>query len=273
MAAEESRMNKAAIQTEPEMSGVTAGAVEPGGVAATGADGSEEIRQEIERTRSRMDGTIDELSERFSPRHILDDLIDIWQGTEERGRGARRTFKETGARLVESVQAHPLPATLIGAGLAWLLLEEKRPQRRLRMDDAGPSTYGGPIDDSLAAGETHGETGAADRIREKTDRLGSELRSGYEAGSRSLHRWLDEAPLAAGAAALAAGLAAGLMLPGTAQEDELMGEASDSLKDQVRLSGAALTDEAVRLAEEAAGSDDVPPQPSPQPLRGLDVEG
>src|SRR5688572_33385372 len=37
---------------------------------------SEEIMANIAETRAQMDNTLDELSERLQPRHILDDVID-----------------------------------------------------------------------------------------------------------------------------------------------------------------------------------------------------
>src|SRR5688500_7065552 len=43
----------------------------------------------------------------------------------ERGRAAVDSIKSAGSRAVESVGEHPIPAALIGAGLAWLLLESR----------------------------------------------------------------------------------------------------------------------------------------------------
>ena len=40
--------------------------------------GSEDIMAGIEHTRAQMDETLDRLSERLQPRHLLDDLLDYW---------------------------------------------------------------------------------------------------------------------------------------------------------------------------------------------------
>lgn len=253
----------------------------------------EEIRRDIERTRAEMDTTLDALSERMTPRHLLDELFEFWHGDEGRTRGARRTFRETGTRLADSVKEHPVPAALIGAGLAWLLLEDKKPRYRRNPE---PPMYGGsyvdartgePYDESYGEQwrggrplqqDNSSETGFVEKAKDKLSEAAHSVRESMgdarestretlsEMGERGSHatdrlygttrrtfeQWLDEAPLGVGVAALAAGLAAGLLLPETRRENELFGEASDHLKDQVKAAGGEVIERGGEAISEAA---------------------
>ncbi|MGZ8900033.1 MAG: DUF3618 domain-containing protein [Limisphaerales bacterium] len=108
---------------------------------------SEEIMAEIAETRANMDDTLDQLSERLQPRHILDDVLDYFRSRrsdpDQRRRlrsAASKTaghVKDTAGQVkdkasdaghfaFEQVKQHPLPAVLIGAGIAMLLMERNR---------------------------------------------------------------------------------------------------------------------------------------------------
>ncbi|MGH7199016.1 MAG: DUF3618 domain-containing protein, partial [Planctomycetaceae bacterium] len=101
-----------------------------------------EIEQDIERTRGEMDETMDELSERLNPRHLLDDVLDFFRSSSSApgGREAADYAKSIGRQALHQAKEHPIPAILFGAGLAWLLMEQgeevrERRQRRRRWDD------------------------------------------------------------------------------------------------------------------------------------------
>jgi ElaB/YqjD/DUF883 family membrane-anchored ribosome-binding protein len=115
--------------------------------------GSEEIMADIAETRANMDETLDQLSERLQPRHILDDILDYFRshrssGSGEGRRRMRRVASKTAGHVkdtaghvkdqvkekasdaghfaFEQVKQHPLPAVLIGAGIVMLLMERNR---------------------------------------------------------------------------------------------------------------------------------------------------
>src|SRR5438874_12153902 len=95
------------------------------GAAVPDNASSEEIRQDIRGTRRGMDETLDELGERLHPRHLLEDVIDLFRGG---GNGAAnsqvaRTSKEVGRTVSRAVREHPLPALLVGAGIAWWIVD------------------------------------------------------------------------------------------------------------------------------------------------------
>lgn len=110
---------------------------------------SDDIRRDIDRTRTEMDRTIDELGARLQPRSLFDDLVaSVRDSLFARSDTARHTTGQQrdsqqftdaagtiGRNLVESIRENPVPAALMGAGLAWLLFEDKaeRMYRRRRL--------------------------------------------------------------------------------------------------------------------------------------------
>lgn len=92
---------------------------------------TDRIERDLEQTRVRLDATIDALQERLSPGQMLDQVI-AW-GRE--GGGAEFTDN-----LMRTVRTNPLPVTLVGVGLAWLMAS--------RPPQAGaypsPAPYPGP---------------------------------------------------------------------------------------------------------------------------------
>jgi uncharacterized protein YjbJ (UPF0337 family) len=95
-----------------------------------------EIRENIEQTRAQMSETIDELQERLSPSHlkeqVKEQVIEQYEQVKETVREATigkvedmvervsDTVNETRRSIVDTIKANPLPATLIGVGLAWM---------------------------------------------------------------------------------------------------------------------------------------------------------
>jgi ElaB/YqjD/DUF883 family membrane-anchored ribosome-binding protein len=121
-----------------ERSPIAAPAGSPGAVPDPAEPGAtQEIREQIERTREDMGRTIDELQERLSPEHVMqqakDTLHDATVGrVKQMVNTASETARETAAEMAERAQgtahsvadearAHPVSAVLLGAGAAWLL--------------------------------------------------------------------------------------------------------------------------------------------------------
>ncbi len=75
------------------------------------------IEHDLEQTRSRLGGNLNELQNRLSPGQVLDDAVTYFRGNE----GA-----DFGRSLLESVRGNPLPAALTGIGLAWLMASGPR---------------------------------------------------------------------------------------------------------------------------------------------------
>lgn len=87
---------------------------------------SRQIEREIARTRHDMDETLHEIGERLHPRHLLDQVLDLFRSDE--GRAKRHEYahgaQKVGKQVVREMKKHPVPMLLCGAGLAWLAYEE-----------------------------------------------------------------------------------------------------------------------------------------------------
>lgn len=107
------------------------------GSTTTSGATPEQLRDNIRRTRANMDETVDAIGERLRPRHLLDDVIDLFRGSSSGAdatgssgeastsmRDAANLAKDYGATAFEKLKAHPMPAALIAAGVAWMLLDD-----------------------------------------------------------------------------------------------------------------------------------------------------
>jgi ElaB/YqjD/DUF883 family membrane-anchored ribosome-binding protein len=70
----------------------------------------EEIERDIERTRSQMAGTLDDIQRQFSPGQMVDQALGYIN--EKSG--------QVGHQIMDTIRDNPVPVTLIGVGLAWL---------------------------------------------------------------------------------------------------------------------------------------------------------
>lgn len=82
-----------------------------------GQKSAAEIEREVEGTRARLTGTIEELKERVSPNNLMDQAVDYLRGS-----GGQEFISNLGT----SVRQNPLPILLIGAGIGWLMMSGNR---------------------------------------------------------------------------------------------------------------------------------------------------
>lgn len=89
-----------------------------GGSATDPGDrSSAEIERDVENTRARLTGTLEQLRDRASPGQLFEQALDY----------AKQSGGTDFARnLAASVRDNPLPLLLIGAGIAWLMLSDRR---------------------------------------------------------------------------------------------------------------------------------------------------
>ncbi len=83
---------------------------------------STEIESDIRQTRGRMDATLDEIGNRLSARSLLNSALDWWESrsTATRSGGAAKDTYET---IAKRVKENPIPALLVGAGVAWMIID------------------------------------------------------------------------------------------------------------------------------------------------------
>jgi hypothetical protein len=223
---------------------------------------SGEIAADIRETRSRMDSTLDELGNRLTPRSLLNSAFDWWESPDSGNQGTAAARKAV-ITLARQARSHPMPALLIGSGIAWLISEavghEDGPVRYRADNGSRPSpNEGGLMDDAKhTAKETYDTVKEkalviGDKLHEKTDHLSqqahhamdqgkttvlklkNEVKEGYHMGTERFGRACDDYPLAVGLAFAALGALAGLVIPRTRQEDKWMGDRSDQLVQETK---------------------------------------
>lgn len=199
-----------------------------------------EIQDELERTRSEMDSTLNELEHRLAPGPIMENIIESVRSG---------TLADSSKYVTERVKANPFAAALVGFGVGWLMLsstersgthqtrlgaEVESRKHRLRRGGAGTEAGG-------ASSGTEGRLGrysemARQRSAQAQDAVGS---------------MVERHPFATGLMAVAAGAAIAAVLPITRREDEWMGGAREEVGERARELGREEMDRARRVAESA----------------------
>jgi len=227
------------------------------------------IRRDIEETREDMSETIDAIQEKLRPANLVSNATQqvkqaaterVRQMTQTAGDAANRMMYGTGGRsegVIGNIRQNPIPAALIGIGAAWWYMnsrsrsyEDRRYSYRFN-EPYGTRDY---TDETSGVAESAQQmaAGAQEYTREAVQRVRD---SGRRAQSQ-LQRLSQENPLAVAAGALLLGAAVGLAIPETERENELMGEARDSMADRAqemaRTAASRAQDVAGDLAGEAA---------------------
>jgi Protein of unknown function (DUF3618) len=251
------------------------GAIDPALPAETDKR-AREIRKEIAETRGEMSETIEAIQERLTPSSIVANAKEtvrnvatekVKQMANTAGDAADRVMNNT---FMDTVRANPVPAAMIGIGAAWLLLKGRsesprydRTGRYLLADDDRTTEYGdqygwrsrtGSSTSRYGAGDTTpgGISGLASDAASRASDAAAEVRYAAQRTTRraqlSFDRVLRENPLALGAAATLVGAAIGMTMPATETENQLMGDARDSVVERAR----GIASEAAEKVQNAA---------------------
>jgi len=127
---------------------------------------SAQLEREAEETRSQFAQTLDELRERITPGQLVDQAFDYASDS-----GAGDFVRNLGRQMANN----PLPVTLIGAGVAWLMLS-----------NGGHSARPGRLT-SRAAGE------GVDSLRRKAGEAGARFGEAGRAAGERLSDWASDA--------------------------------------------------------------------------------
>ncbi len=241
-----------------------------------------EIEADINQTRAHMSKTLDEIQSRLSPGRLLDQALDFLGGKST----DNNNFT---ANLTESVKQNPIPTTLIGLGLGWLLMADKSkastethhyPSSRGPVytahnpdrfsNDSNISSHqntrtsGSNVDHlknkaSTTTAEAKGKISAAadstkEKIGEVRDSINTQANYQVDNVQQNFRYLLSEQPLVLLGAGLAVGAALGAGLPPTRREDKLMGETRDKLVDQAATVGNAYLDKTKAVASSATNA-------------------
>jgi hypothetical protein len=197
---------------------------------------SAELEQDAERARAQLATTLDEFRARMTPGQVLDEVVDY--ARESGGADFLRN-------LSAQVRANPLPITLVGAGLAWLMMSRTTGRPASTIASAEPARAKEPSATSAladAAGDTvssmrHSVENARETVTQAYEgasdtasRIGGRAAGASSAAADWVARISREQPLVIGAIGIGIGAALGAAFPSTNVEDSLFGESSDALK-------------------------------------------
>jgi ElaB/YqjD/DUF883 family membrane-anchored ribosome-binding protein len=241
---------------------------------------SEELRQEIERTRARVAADVDALSNKVSPENVKAQAKQRFhRAKEEAKQRVVYSSRRAGRSLRDSARANPLPLVLVGAGLGWLVYNARQNARRyegwnepwsepeydefatepdydLELE-TGPSARERVRDAQQRAGEKIAHAG--ERVQHLRERAGERIHHARERAGERIHHaregaetFMNDNPLAVGAMALAIGAGIGLLLPRTPTENRMLGDKRDRLMQRGRQAVNELGEVAEHTAREAA---------------------
>ena len=88
----------------------------------------ERLQQDVERSRARLDQTIEEIQDRLSVSGMIDNAV---------GSLRKCHFGAVLERAVETVRRNPVPAMVTAAGLGWLFYRVAQDSRRPDLSWAG----------------------------------------------------------------------------------------------------------------------------------------
>ncbi|TPM29934.1 DUF3618 domain-containing protein [Mesorhizobium sp. B2-3-4] len=225
-----------------------------------------ELERDAEAARARVVETAESIRGKMTPGQLLDEFTGIFS----RGESSAML-----SNLRKQVRDNPLPVTMVGAGLAWLMFgsgisNSRGPSARGQHDEGRAGGFGsafsGAVESLSSAASTVGDT-----VSSTAERLESNMASARSAtgdmaakAGRSGQELLNDQPLAVAAVGLAIGAAIGAMLPHTAMEDEQLGSYGDKLRNKAEATLKKGLDEAKEVAAEAyetikqeAGSQDM----------------
>jgi ElaB/YqjD/DUF883 family membrane-anchored ribosome-binding protein len=226
-----------------------------------------QIEREIEETRERMTEDIEAIGEKFTPAHVKARAREAlhearntaMEKVQEMAHQVTDTARDAGTGVVEAVKRNPVPAAMIGVGVAWLVAGRRDGTKRRYDRRIERTSY--PAGEGLTGeSEPRGEVAASvkERAQELTAEAGEKARRLKEEAAGTVRRAGDEArgffeenPLVAGLAVAALGAALGSLLPRTRREERLVGAVGHEAIEKVKANARELTEKAKETTQEA----------------------
>jgi hypothetical protein len=231
-----------------------------------------ELERDADIARAKVADTADSIRSKMTPGQLIDEFTGMFAGEESAMLG---NFKS-------QVRDNPLPLTLIGAGLAWLMLGSGTSASNsaaaayrtgtatdafsdLRGDGFSEHTEGSGVGAMLsdtagsvtsaasgaAKAATNAVTGAKESMTRTAGQLGSSASDITTRARQSAQDLFEREPLAMAAVGLALGTAIGVMLPHTATEDEQLGTYRDKIRNSAEEVFETGLEQAKQVAAEA----------------------
>lgn len=225
-----------------------------------------ELEREIDQQRAEISNIVHALENKLSPGELIDTALGYVKG------GSGEFFNN----LSNTVKANPVPTVLTSIGLIWLMAGQNRqPQPHISSSSSFASGSTGPSVKDRLTDKVSGLKQQGAEVRDKTSQMGHEVsasiadaRSRVSDSSRhaadtlrhqadrargGFNQLLTEQPLALGAIGIALGALLAASVPPTRREDELLGQASDKMTDNLRHKAQEGYQKASAVGQDAAG--------------------
>ncbi len=219
------------------------------------------IREQIDHTRVQMGSTIQAISERLSPENLIEQAkTSAKEATVGRindmKHEANRRVEGASSSLSQTIRDNPLPVAVIGLGLGWLLMSERKKSDMdaYRMGDyrrqsdryqyyGDSEYYGGNESRPLAdAREYAGEAAAA--VEQKASQLKNRV-------GQAVHEATDAVEDAAKRTGEAVSDTASQVGERVGRTAERVGETTEMMQDRAGQAAETARNEAMRLRREA----------------------
>ncbi len=218
-----------------------------------------EIERQIELTRARMSNTIEAIKKDLSPGQVIDHALHYFKDGKA-GEAAGNMASSVASSVGGVVKTNPLPAAVIGAGLAWLFVSTSRAKRAsAEMPSSFTRDASLPgIDTTSSFAPEFSSGGVSDKAKGFAHRAADSAKSkGVAVKERAQHishgaaekahlasvkaqetarrakegtvRGYEAQPLVVGAIAIGVGALLGSLLPSTSRENQMMGKKRDDL--------------------------------------------
>lgn len=127
------------------------------------SDDPDVIERDMERTRARMDRTLEEIQDRLSPGQLLD------EGLRYLRNGPQEHLSTFGSNLGHAVRDNPLPVALIGIGVAWLAMGQQNGHARSTHASSHDYTPSSAMGEDYASKARNAAAGISKRIDESEE--------------------------------------------------------------------------------------------------------
>ncbi len=205
-----------------------------------------ELEREIDQKRAEIGDIVHALENKLSPGELIDTALGYMKG------GGGEFF----GNLSNTVKANPVPTLLTSVGLIWLMAGQNRqPHSNVTTSHYGTGSTGPSMGDKLfakteglkqqgaglkekASQMTHSVSesigNARSRASDSSRQASTRLKGGADRARGGFDQLLQEQPLALGAIGIALGALIAAAVPPSRREDEMLGDASDRMTDQLR---------------------------------------
>lgn len=198
------------------------------------------LSREIQDTRQRIEFKAADLKSSLTPPSVTH---------------LKDTFSVGGKKMLESFRDNPIPVTLVGAGLGWMLLRDARTRR----NPDGLPEY--KPESSMSTGKIkQAVRSAGEKVAEGVSSVKDSAIRGAHKASDWFNATLQDNPLILAVGSLGLGLIAGLSIPISQAEKDTAGKLGEKLVGKVLDKGA----DALESKEEPAAA-----QPNSDTQAGL----